>query len=90
MTGEQRKKAEALAAALGGVRNVTYVEPAALTRLRIEVSDMALVDEAALERAGASGMWRVAPDIVHVIVGMDADALSAAMAPAAAAASAGR
>jgi glucose PTS system EIICB or EIICBA component len=90
VSSEQRKKAEAIVAALGGVKNVTYVEPAALTRLRIEVTDMSLVDEAALERAGASGMWRVAPDIVHVIVGMDADALSTAMAPAAAAAAAGR
>jgi PTS system glucose-specific IIC component len=90
VTADQRKKADALVAALGGTRNVTYVEPVALTRLRIEVTDASLIDEAALDRAGASGMWRVAPDIVHVIVGMDADALSAAMAPAATAAAAGR
>lgn len=90
ISAEQKQKADALVAALGGERNVTWVEPAALTRLRIEVLDMAHVDEAALAAAGATGMWRVAPDIVHVIVGMDADALSAAMAPAAAAAAAGR
>jgi PTS system glucose-specific IIC component len=91
VTAEQREKADAIVAALGGEKNVTYVEPVALTRLRIEVTDASKVDEEALVAAGATGMWRVAPDIVHVIVGgLDADALSTAMAPAAAAAAAGR
>jgi PTS system glucose-specific IIC component len=76
----QRARAKAIAAGLGGARNIVRVEPVALTRLRAEVRDPAAVDEGALAAAGASGVWRVADGIVHVIIGEDAEGCAAALA----------
>lgn len=80
VTQAQRTRAAAIAAGLGGVGNIARVEPVALTRLRAEVRDPRAIDEDALAAAGASGVWRVSDDVVHVIVGEDAEGYAAALA----------
>jgi PTS system N-acetylglucosamine-specific IIB component len=67
-------KAERIVAGLGGVDNIVEIEPC-ITRLRTEVSDGGLVDEAALKAAGAHGVLK-AGNIVQVIVGPEADTLA--------------
>lgn len=68
-------KAEQILAALGGAANVVDVEPC-ITRLRVEVTDAGLVDDARLRTSGAFGVVR-SGRVVQVIVGPDADGLAA-------------
>ncbi|MBF0686789.1 MAG: PTS glucose/sucrose transporter subunit IIB [Cellulomonas sp.] len=68
-------KAQQILAALGGETNVVDLEPC-ITRLRVEVGDADLVDEAALKASGAFGVVR-SGRIVQVIVGPEADNLAA-------------
>lgn len=68
-------KAEQILAALGGVNNVVDLEPC-ITRLRVEVTDPAQVDEARLKETGAFGVVR-SGRVVQVIVGPEADNLAA-------------
>jgi len=70
-------KAEQILAALGGDANVVDLEPC-ITRLRVEVSDPALVDEEGLRATGAFGVVR-SGRVVQVIVGPEADDLAAQM-----------
>ncbi|MGZ8491090.1 MAG: PTS transporter subunit EIIC, partial [Gemmatirosa sp.] len=79
-TPEQRARVVALAAGLGSRANIVRVEPVALTRLRVQVRDGRAVDDGALESAGAAGVWRVTDDVVHLIVGEDAEGYAAAFA----------
>lgn len=74
MVDKGADKAEAILAALGGASNIVEIEPC-ITRLRTEVHDPALVDEAALKFAGASGVLARGA-VVQVIVGPEADTLS--------------
>jgi PTS system N-acetylglucosamine-specific IIB component len=67
-------KAEQILAALGGADNVVEIEPC-ITRLRTEVEDPALVDQAALKRAGAHGVV-ASGSVVQVVVGPEADTLA--------------
>lgn len=67
-------KAEKILAALGGDANVLDLEPC-ITRLRVEVADASLVDEAALKAAGAVAVVRSGVAI-QVIVGTEADTLA--------------
>lgn len=67
-------KAEAIVAALGGADNIEEIEPCA-TRLRTEVSDPGMVDEAALKAAGAFGVMR-SGTVVQVVVGPEADTIA--------------
>ena len=48
-------KAEQILAALGGAGNIVEIEPC-ITRLRTEVKDPSVVDQAALKAAGAHGV----------------------------------
>lgn len=68
-------KAEEILAALGGAANVTDIEPC-ITRLRVEVNDPRLVDDAGLKKAGAFGVVR-SGRVVQVVVGPEADDLAA-------------
>ena len=70
--------AEALLAALGGRANVRAVEAAA-SRLRVSVSDAALIDRDAIRGLGLRGTAIPAPGCVHVIVGPAANAACAAL-----------
>ncbi|HSO63718.1 MAG TPA: PTS glucose/sucrose transporter subunit IIB [Ornithinibacter sp.] len=67
-------KAEQILAALGGAGNIVEIEPC-ITRLRTEVTDASLVDEAALKAAGAHGVI-TAGSVVQVVVGPEADNLA--------------
>lgn len=68
------KKAEQILAALGGASNIVEIE-ACITRLRTEVNDASLVNEAALKAAGAHGVF-TAGTIIQVVVGPEADNLA--------------
>lgn len=68
-------KAEQILAALGGDANVVDLEPC-ITRLRVELADPSLLDEAALKATGAFGVVR-SGRVVQVVVGPEADALAA-------------
>jgi len=67
-------KADDILAGLGGAANIIEVE-GCITRLRTEVNDPALVDDAALKRCGAHGVVR-AGRVVQVVVGPEADGLA--------------
>jgi N-acetylglucosamine PTS system EIIB component len=64
-------KAADILAGLGGAENIVEIEPC-ITRLRTEVNDGSLVDEAALKRAGAHGVMK-SGNVVQVVVGPEAD-----------------
>ena len=66
--------AERIVAGLGGADNIVEIE-ACITRLRTEVADGGLVDEAALKAAGAHGVLR-SGTVVQVVVGPDADTIA--------------
>lgn len=68
-------KAEDILSALGGTTNVVDVEPC-ITRLRVEVTDPRLVDDAQLKAYGAFGVVR-SGRVVQVVVGPEADDLAA-------------
>jgi PTS system N-acetylglucosamine-specific IIB component len=67
-------QAEDILAALGGKDNIIEIEPC-ITRLRCEVEDGSVVDEAALKAAGAMGVMK-AGNMVQVIVGPQADVIA--------------
>ncbi|MBC7559447.1 MAG: PTS transporter subunit EIIB [Dermatophilaceae bacterium] len=67
-------KAEQILAALGGDANIIELEPC-ITRLRVEVIDPTLVNEAALKATGAFGVVR-SGKVVQVVVGVEADTLA--------------
>lgn len=67
-------QAEQLVAGLGGSDNIIEIEPC-ITRLRTEVKDPSLVDEAVLKAAGAHGVMR-SGSVVQVVVGPQADTIS--------------
>lgn len=67
-------KAEDILAGLGGADNIVEIEPC-ITRLRTEVEDGSLVNEAALKAAGAHGVV-VSGNVVQVVVGPEADTLA--------------
>lgn len=67
-------KAEQILAALGGTDNVEEIE-GCITRLRTEVADASLVDQAALKAAGAHGVMATGT-VVQVVVGPEAENLA--------------
>lgn len=67
-------KAEQILAGLGGAANIVEIEPC-ITRLRTEVKDPTLVDQAALKAAGAHGVI-ASGSVVQVVVGPEADNLA--------------
>jgi N-acetylglucosamine PTS system EIIB component len=70
-------QAEQILTALGGSTNIVEIE-ACITRLRTELHDTSLVDEAALRGAGAHGVMR-AGSVVQVVVGPDADTIASSL-----------
>ncbi len=67
-------QAEKLVAGLGGAANIVEIEPC-ITRLRTEVEDASLVDEAALKAAGAHGVMR-SGSVIQVVLGPEADTIA--------------
>jgi PTS system N-acetylglucosamine-specific IIB component len=68
-------KAEKIVAGLGGLDNIEGVE-GCITRLRTEVRDPGLVDEAALKAAGVHGVVKMG-SAIQVVIGTDADPIAA-------------
>ncbi|MEU8486447.1 MULTISPECIES: PTS glucose/sucrose transporter subunit IIB [unclassified Streptomyces] len=68
-------KAEKIVAGLGGLDNIEEVE-GCITRLRTEVVNPDLVNEAALKAAGAHGVVKMGTAI-QVVIGTDADPIAA-------------
>lgn len=65
------EKARTMLAALGGANNIRAIDPVALTRLRIEVTDADLIDETVLQSAGVKAIMRVQPQVLHLVVGLN-------------------
>ncbi|WP_434605593.1 PTS transporter subunit EIIB [Pseudomonas sp. R1-7] len=62
--------APAVMAALGGAENLKSHQPVALTRLRVELRDVARIDRAALSGAGVAGVMTLDNGVVHLITGL--------------------
>lgn len=65
-------KAKAIVEAVGGYENITTFANCA-TRLRYEVKDSDIVDEAKLKLAGCSGLIRLGKNSIQIIVGVEAE-----------------
>ncbi|WP_328921955.1 PTS glucose/sucrose transporter subunit IIB [Streptomyces griseoaurantiacus] len=72
---DMASKAEKIVAGLGGIENIEEIE-GCITRLRTEVVDPSLVNEAALKAAGAHGVVKMGTAI-QVVIGTDADPIAA-------------
>jgi phosphotransferase system IIB component len=57
-------------AALGGVDNLKSQQPVALTRVRVELRDVAQMDRQALTVAGVPGVMTLDDGVVHLITGL--------------------
>jgi phosphotransferase system IIB component len=57
-------------AALGGVDNLKSQQPVALTRVRVELRDVARMDRQALTMAGVPGVMMLDAGVVHLITGL--------------------
>lgn len=64
--------------AIGGSENLTGID-ACITRLRLNVKDSSLVNDALAKRLGASGVIRLNKQSVQVIVGTRAEIIAGAM-----------
>ncbi|WP_295399670.1 PTS transporter subunit EIIC [uncultured Thiocystis sp.] len=71
--------ARAILAGLGGRENVQVAEACAETRVRVRVGDGATLDEPALEAAGVQGILRLPDNVLHLLVGLNADQYAAEM-----------
>ena len=77
---EAAAKAQRMITALGGVNNIRVVDPVALTRLRVEVTDSIQVNDAALCDAGVQAAMRMEDQILHLVVGLNAEQYATEMA----------
>ena len=77
-TVEDDRKAEALVGALGGAANLKSVGTCS-SRLRLVLADQTRIDEAALKTLGARGVVRVGGQVVHVVLGPDAERVGEAV-----------
>jgi len=73
------QKTRDLIKALGGASNISKVEACAETRLRVVVKDAGGVNEVALRAAGVDGVMRLPDDVLHLLVGLNADQYAAEM-----------
>lgn len=62
--------APAIVAALGGVDNLKQHQTVALTRLRVELRDIARIDRSGLRAAGVAGVLSLDNGVVHLITGL--------------------
>ena len=71
LTGEAARAA-GIILGLGGKENIVSVSNCA-TRLRIEVKDNSLINDAAIRKAGAAGVMKLGANSVQVVIGMDVE-----------------
>ena len=72
------ERAAAYIEALGGAGNLTAID-ACTTRLRLQVVNNSLIDEAGLKAAGARGMISPSAGSVQVVIGPEADVIAGEM-----------
>jgi PTS system glucose-specific IIC component len=65
--------------ALGGVGNISTVEPCAQTRLRLQVKDSGAINEAALKQQGIGAVVHIDDTLIHLLAGLNADQYAAEM-----------
>lgn len=73
--GNYAEAANAYLKALGGIENLEEIDNC-VTRLRLKVNDMSLVDEGQLKQLGAKGIIKLSKTSLQVIVGTDVEFLS--------------
>lgn len=73
-----QQEARQYIAAIGGSDNLTGID-ACITRLRLNVKDSAIVNDAYAKRLGASGVIRLNKESVQVIIGTRAELVASAM-----------
>jgi PTS system N-acetylglucosamine-specific IIB component len=66
-------QASEILAGLGGADNIVTLEPC-ITRLRVELKDVARLDERRLRKAGAFGVLKIG-GAVQVVLGPQADVI---------------
>ncbi|MCO7202846.1 N-acetylglucosamine-specific PTS transporter subunit IIBC [Microbacterium sp. CnD16-F] len=76
--GDFHATAERFVEALGGRENIVELDNCA-TRLRMEIADVARVDDAALKRAGAAGTIKPGGHSVQVVYGLNVQFVKDAM-----------
>lgn len=64
--------------ALGGKANLIGID-ACITRLRLNVADSSLVDDALAKRLGAAGVIRLNKQSVQIVVGTQAESIATAL-----------
>ncbi|EWG11379.1 N-acetylglucosamine-specific PTS transporter subunit IIBC [Cytobacillus firmus] len=75
LKGKYTEAAVAYLEALGGKENLEEIDNC-VTRLRLMVKDMSLVDEGQLKQLGAKGVIKLSKNSLQVIVGTDVEFLS--------------
>lgn len=76
--GDYDQKANHYLRALGGKENIAVLDNC-VTRLRLQMVDMAKVDEVGLKNAGAKGVFKLNSKDLQVVVGTDVEHLANAM-----------
>ncbi|PLR83375.1 N-acetylglucosamine-specific PTS transporter subunit IIBC [Bacillus sp. V33-4] len=71
-TGNYSEVAAGYLSALGGKENLVEIDNC-VTRLRLKIKDMSLIDEAQLKRAGAKGVIKMGKTDLQVVVGTDVE-----------------
>ena len=64
--------------ALGGKENIVLLDNCA-TRLRLDLKDDSVVNEAELKKAGAKGVIRLGKNSIQVVIGMQVQSVADAM-----------
>ncbi|WP_114570634.1 N-acetylglucosamine-specific PTS transporter subunit IIBC [Exiguobacterium flavidum] len=72
------EQAARILAGLKGPDNVTSIDNCA-TRLRLQVKDASIIDEAAIKAAGAKGIMKMGAKNVQIIIGTDVEFVADAM-----------
>ncbi|ESA33133.1 pts glucose transporter subunit iibc [Leptolyngbya sp. Heron Island J] len=67
------EKAQGMVTALGGANNIRTVAAVAMTRLRVEITDPNAINEEALKTAGVEAMMRIQDQVLHLVVGLNAE-----------------
>ncbi|MBF2029820.1 MAG: PTS transporter subunit EIIC [Oscillatoriales cyanobacterium C42_A2020_001] len=67
------QKMQAVIAALGGASNIRKVDEVALTRLRLQLADEKAIDKKALQKVGVEGIMHLPDNVLHLLVGLNAD-----------------
>jgi PTS system glucose-specific IIC component len=73
------RKVAAWITALGGAKNIARVDECAETRLRLVVHDLAAVDENTLANGGVDAVVKLPNNLLHLLVGLNADQYAAEM-----------